>query len=240
MLITRGIKAYWISKQAPSILDLNKTIPNQRKSHESEQALGLPIQKELQEKIVEEISFNQLKWINPCFAIPKKEQGKWRNITDCSLLNQYFLSTHFIMEDIQSLRLLLQPKDWMIKIDLESAFHHIQVDTEFRPFLGFTFNYKFYQSQAMCFGVKHAPLIFHKTLRPVIKFIREVLQTNEDETDVRQMEKDRSQPTDSESQILGEFHRVLELPEAPILARRDPYEETEQDQLQSCAIEGME
>ncbi|KAA6373488.1 MAG: hypothetical protein EZS28_030985 [Streblomastix strix] len=28
----------------------------------------------------------------------------------------------------------------------------------------------------MCFGVKHAPLIFHKTLRPVIKFIRDVLK----------------------------------------------------------------
>ncbi|KAA6359387.1 MAG: putative reverse transcriptase, partial [Streblomastix strix] len=176
MLITRGIKAYWISKQAPSILERNKTIPNQRKSQESEQALGLLIQKELQEKIVEEVSFNQLKWINPCFAIPKKEQGKWRKITDCSLLNQHLLSTHFIMEDIQSLRLLLQPKDFMIRIDLESAFHHIQVDTEFRPFLGFTFNNKFYQYRAMCFGVKHAPLIFHKTLRPVIKFIREVLQ----------------------------------------------------------------
>ncbi|KAA6402347.1 MAG: hypothetical protein EZS28_002128 [Streblomastix strix] len=61
------------------------------------------------------------------------------------------------------------------KIDLESAFHHIQVDQDFRPFLGFTFNHKYYQNKAMCFGVKHAPLIFHKTLLPVIKFIREVI-----------------------------------------------------------------
>ncbi|KAA6380866.1 MAG: hypothetical protein EZS28_023605, partial [Streblomastix strix] len=63
----------------------------------------------------------------------------------------------------------------MVKIDLESAFHHIQVDQDFRPFLGFTFNHKYYQYKAMCFGVKHAPIIFLKTLRPVIKFIREVL-----------------------------------------------------------------
>ncbi|KAA6399957.1 MAG: hypothetical protein EZS28_004514 [Streblomastix strix] len=41
-------------------------------------------------------------------------------------------------------------------------------------------------------------------------------QTNKNEIDVRQMEKDRSQPTDGKSKNLGEFHRVLELPEAPI------------------------
>ncbi|KAA6380867.1 MAG: hypothetical protein EZS28_023606 [Streblomastix strix] len=42
-------------------------------------------------------------WINPCFAIPKKDKGKWRKITDCSLLNEHLQSTHFIMEDIQGL-----------------------------------------------------------------------------------------------------------------------------------------
>jgi hypothetical protein len=64
----------------------------------------------------------------------------------------------------------------MIKIDLESAFHHIKVDPEFQSFLGFTHNNKFYKYIAMCFGVKHAPVTFHKTLRPVIKLIRELLQ----------------------------------------------------------------
>ncbi|KAA6399818.1 MAG: putative Transposon Ty3-I Gag-Pol polyprotein [Streblomastix strix] len=64
----------------------------------------------------------------------------------------------------------------MVKIDLESAFHHIQVDKEFRPFLGFNINNRFYRYKAMRFGVKHAPFIFHKTLRPVIKLILEALQ----------------------------------------------------------------
>ncbi|KAA6322723.1 MAG: putative reverse transcriptase, partial [Streblomastix strix] len=95
---------------------------------------------------------------------------------DCSLLNKFLCATHFIMEDVSNLRLILQPKDWMIKIDLESAFHHIQVDKELRPFLGFSFNQKYFLYKAMCFGIKHAPLVFHKTLRPVIRFIREVVK----------------------------------------------------------------
>ncbi|KAA6392570.1 MAG: putative reverse transcriptase, partial [Streblomastix strix] len=169
----QGYKEYRINKQLPSSLQSNMTIPNQNRSKQSQEALGLLTQKELQEEIVEEVSLNQPKWINPCFAIPKKDQGKQRKITDCSLLNKHLQSIHFIMEDIQSLQQLLQPKDFMVKIDLESAFHHIQVDSDFKPFLGFTFNHKYYQYKAKCFGVKRAPLIFHKTLRPVIKFIRE-------------------------------------------------------------------
>ncbi|KAA6368367.1 MAG: hypothetical protein EZS28_036108 [Streblomastix strix] len=64
----------------------------------------------------------------------------------------------------------------MGKIDQKSAYVHIQVYKEFRPFLGFTFNNRFYQYKAMCFGVKHAQLIFHKTLHPVIKFHREAFR----------------------------------------------------------------
>jgi hypothetical protein len=50
------------------------------------------------------------------------------------------------------------------------------VDRELRPFLGFSFNQKYFLYKAMCFGIMHAPLVFHKTLRPVIKFIREVVK----------------------------------------------------------------
>ncbi|KAA6377486.1 MAG: hypothetical protein EZS28_026990, partial [Streblomastix strix] len=77
------------------------------------------------------------------------------------------------MEDINTLRELMQKGDQMFKIDLESAFHHIPVDPQFQPFLGFTHKGKFFKYVAMCFGVKHAPLIFHNVLLPVIIIIRE-------------------------------------------------------------------
>ncbi|KAA6391059.1 MAG: hypothetical protein EZS28_013416, partial [Streblomastix strix] len=56
------------------------------------------------------------------------------------------------MEDFTTLRQTFQHNDWMIKVDLESAFHHIQVEQEFRPFLGFHLNGHFYQYKTMCFG----------------------------------------------------------------------------------------
>jgi hypothetical protein len=91
-------------------------------------ALDQLINKELEEKIVVEVQEKELSWINPCFAIPKPGTNKWRKTTDCSILNKFLLSSHFIMEDINTLRELMLEGDWMFKIDLESAFHHIPVD----------------------------------------------------------------------------------------------------------------
>ncbi|KAA6312659.1 MAG: hypothetical protein EZS28_055888, partial [Streblomastix strix] len=93
------------------------------------------IQKELQKDIVEEVQLQDLSWVNQFFAIPKAEQGKWRKITDCSILNKFLRATYFIMEDMTTLRQIIQSKDFMIKIDLEMAFHLIPVDPAFPPFL---------------------------------------------------------------------------------------------------------
>ncbi|KAA6393078.1 MAG: hypothetical protein EZS28_011396 [Streblomastix strix] len=65
--------------------------------------------------------------------------------------------------------------DWIMKIDQEQAFHHIIVDKDFRLYLGFTHQNRYCQYRAMRFGVKQAPLTFNKSLRPVIRIIREEL-----------------------------------------------------------------
>ncbi|KAA6395780.1 MAG: hypothetical protein EZS28_008689 [Streblomastix strix] len=71
------------------------------------------------------------------------------------------------------LRELIRPADQKINLDLESTFNHITVEPNFRPFLGFEFKRRFYMYTAMCFGVLHAPLIFHKTMKPLMKYVRE-------------------------------------------------------------------
>ncbi|KAA6380431.1 MAG: putative reverse transcriptase [Streblomastix strix] len=117
----------------------------------------------------------ELSWIIPCFVIPKPGSNKWRKITDCLILNKFLLSSHFIMEDINTLRELMLKGDQVFKIDLEPAFYHIPVDPQFQPFLRLTHKGKFFKYVAMCFGFKHAPLTFHKVLLPLIRIIREHL-----------------------------------------------------------------
>ncbi|KAA6321879.1 MAG: putative reverse transcriptase, partial [Streblomastix strix] len=117
-----------------------------------------------------------IKWFNPVFAIPKRGKGKWRKITDCSELNDQLQEEHFKMEDIHVLRELMKQNDWMIKIDIESAYHHDPVNSNLRDFLGFKFKERLFRYVAMPFGIKHAPLVFQKIMMKVMQFFRETMQ----------------------------------------------------------------
>ncbi|KAA6394997.1 MAG: putative Transposon Ty3-I Gag-Pol polyprotein [Streblomastix strix] len=80
------------------------------------------------------------------------------------------------MDDIQTLRQLARNQDWAIKIDLESAYSHVPISRNLRRYLGFQFKDKFYMYQAMYFGIKNAPLVFHKLMKPVMQYIKTSLQ----------------------------------------------------------------
>ncbi|KAA6367029.1 MAG: putative reverse transcriptase, partial [Streblomastix strix] len=134
------------------------------------------INNELLQKVITEVKQEQLRWINPIFARTKKGKGRWRKIMDCSELNKYLVSYHFKMDDIQTLRLLARNQDWAIKIDLESAYNHVPVSHNLCKYLGFQFKDKFYMYHEMCFGIKNAPLVFHKLMKPEMQYIRTSLQ----------------------------------------------------------------
>ncbi|KAA6366941.1 MAG: hypothetical protein EZS28_037533 [Streblomastix strix] len=63
----------------------------------------------------------------------------------------------------------------MIKIDIENAYHYATVNTNFKNYLGFKFKDKTYRYIVMPFGLKHASFVFNKTMRPVMKYFREIL-----------------------------------------------------------------
>ncbi|KAA6383624.1 MAG: hypothetical protein EZS28_020846, partial [Streblomastix strix] len=76
---------------------------------------------------------------------------------------------------LQSCRELKQKGDWIFKIDPKTAFLHIPVDPQFKPFLGLTHKKKFFKYVAMRFDVKHALFTFLTVLFPMIRIIREHL-----------------------------------------------------------------
>lgn len=53
------------------------------------------------------------------------------------------------------------PGSLMIKLDLESAFHHIPVRIDDWPLLGFTWMEDFYYNIVLCFGCRLAPYVFN-------------------------------------------------------------------------------
>ncbi|KAA6375152.1 MAG: putative reverse transcriptase, partial [Streblomastix strix] len=217
-LINRGIKAYWLYKVCPEMLTGIICIPSQNRSKYSLVAQEDLNQKKLQEDIVEEVLIQDLSWVSPCFAIPKAEQGKWRKITNCSILNKFLRATHFIMEDMTTLRQIIQDKDFMIKIDLLVTFYIIQIDPIFRPFLRFHHNNHFVRHKAICFGVKHVPVFGWKLSEK--KSILEPQQTTEflgweicTQTDEIRMREDRRQ------KIMQQINRWIKIAQKQTLMK---------------------
>ncbi|KAA6361903.1 MAG: putative reverse transcriptase [Streblomastix strix] len=153
-----------------------RRIPDQKRTLQCGKQLETLIEKELQNKIIDEVKESQIKWFNQIFAIPKRGNGKWRKITDCSELNDQLQEEHFKKEDIHVLRELMKQNDWMIKIDIESTYHHFPVNSNFRDFLEFKFKERSFIIVAMHFGIKHAPLVFQKIMMKVMQFFRETMQ----------------------------------------------------------------
>ena len=91
------------------------------------------------------------------FLIPKKD-GKMRPVINLKKLNQFVHLHHFKMESIQTARELVQPNEWMTKIDLKDAY----------------FTVARYQFTCLLFGLSSAPWVFTKTLRPVTAKLREL------------------------------------------------------------------
>ncbi|KAA6391777.1 MAG: putative reverse transcriptase [Streblomastix strix] len=176
-LLKQGIWVEWASPQSVKQLQNSINQSLQTTNYQQMTVLESLINNELQQKVIIEVKQEQLRWINLIFARSKKKgKGRWRKIMDSSELNKHLVSYDFKMDDIQTLRQLARNQDWAIKIDLESAYNHVPVSRNLCRYLGFQFKDKFYMYHAMCFGIKNAPLVFHKLMKPVMQYIRTSLQ----------------------------------------------------------------
>ena len=110
--------------------------------------------------------------------VPKKSDTKgvtkWRKVVDCRAVNAEQYDVHFSMEGPETVQATMQPNDWMTSLDLKSAFNHLVVAPEMRPFLCFVHKGKCYCYRAMPFGAKHSPRLFTEALGYTIRYIRAV------------------------------------------------------------------
>ena len=76
------------------------------------------------------------------------------------------------MENMEDVIRIALKDDFATSLDLKSAFNHLIVNSELRPYLAFAFRGKSYCYRAMPFGAKHAPRLFTKALSFAIRFAR--------------------------------------------------------------------
>ena len=76
------------------------------------------------------------------------------------------------METFFSIIPALQPQEWITKIKLKDAYHHILVHVNICKYFPFVVAGKTYQFCVLLFGLSTAPREFTKTLAHVVQLLR--------------------------------------------------------------------
>ena len=104
--------------------------------------------------------------------IPKADKS-YLLILDLKEINKHCKPKSFILEDINTVMNLIKPDDYLVTVDLKSAFYHIPVIEEHSTYLGFEWKGPYYKFIVLPFGACFSPYFCHKLIRPVIQYFRQ-------------------------------------------------------------------
>ncbi|XP_063979898.1 uncharacterized protein LOC135163921 [Diachasmimorpha longicaudata] len=133
--------------------------------------ISAEIEKLLIKGAIEECSEEEGQFISSYFLIPKPD-GSNRFIFNLKRLNRFVAQKHFKMEDIRSVKILLNQGDWMASLDLKDAYFLMPVHRDHRKYLRFQFNGKLFQFTCLPFGLCSSPYVYTKIFKPVMYKLR--------------------------------------------------------------------
>jgi hypothetical protein len=129
------------------------------------------LNEELEEEIVVQVPHTYQRFPNQVFMVPKNG-GKWRKVGDCRMVNGQQVFIHFRTDGPEVVWVIALLGDLATSLDIKSAFNHIRVSPEFRPFLCFEYRGKHYAYNSMPFGCRHILRVFTKALSYPLAYIR--------------------------------------------------------------------
>ena len=88
------------------------------------------------------------------------------------LLNHFVVSPYFKMESVRSVKNLVQPGDWLIKLDLKDAYLAVPIAPQNQRFLQFQWQGIRWWFKVLPFGLSSAPYTFTKIMKPVVACLR--------------------------------------------------------------------
>ena len=118
--------------------------------------------------------------VNP-LSVARNSGGKCRLILDLSRINKFIAKKSVKYEDWKMVLLFLKQRCWLVKFDVHSAYHHIDIFGPHTDFLGFSWadflgfswetseGLKFFKFLVLPFGITTAPFLFTKVTRPLVK-----------------------------------------------------------------------
>ena len=148
------------------------SVPNPIAFSDSEKEL---IQDEINQMLEKcaicEVHQSQCRFLSNLFLVAKKGGGQ-RPVINLRNLNKYVQYHHFKMEGIHMLKDMINPKDWLAKIDLKDAYFTVPINPSYQQYLCFQWEGHFYQFRCLAFGLASAPRVFTKLMKPVTSYLR--------------------------------------------------------------------
>jgi len=145
--------------------------PNGKGVMEHEAFLREHIPELLHKGVISEVS--ERPWGVSAINVVPKSNGKFRLVWDGRFLNDHLRDMgSFRMETLARMRNMFEREDWLLSMDLSSGYHHLEIRPEDRTLLGFSLFGRWFQFNALPFGLKTAPLAFSKMMGQLAKFWR--------------------------------------------------------------------
>lgn len=122
----------------------------------------------LSKGIVEE---SKSPWNFPLIVVPKKSinnEVKWRVVVDFRRLNDATINEVFPLPNITDILDQLGKSSYFSTLDLESAYHQIDLDINDREKTAFSTTQGHYHFKKMCFGLKNAPATFQRHMNTIL------------------------------------------------------------------------
>lgn len=135
--------------------------------------MNTAIQTLLAKAAIKEVQPVKNQFISSLFLVEKAQSaGEYRPIINLKPLNRFVEEWSFKMEGLPVVRSLIQPNDYMMKLDLKDAYYSVPIHPDRRRFLRFVFNGKTFEFQCLPFGLRSAPRAFTRLMTPIIAHIR--------------------------------------------------------------------
>ena len=104
--------------------------------------------------------------------IPKRDSDELRLITNLKNLNPFLQTTYFHLPTLQGILPFFKKNMWATSIDIKSAYLHWPISDRDKPYLCFEYGGRYFQHQALPFGLSVAPREWQRAMQAVVKYMR--------------------------------------------------------------------
>ena len=113
--------------------------------------------------------------VNPP-SVSVNKNGKERLILDLRHVNQFVEKRKIKFEGSKEALNYAKKGKFMVKFDLRSGYHHVDINNKFQKYLGFSWEengqVKYFVFSVLPFGLTSAPFLFTKLMREIVRYWR--------------------------------------------------------------------